>query len=128
MEKELYNHPFSLSLSKADPRMVRQAHHERNEDICGCITYAGFNSRIIGRGESEGEIMAKILAEMTADELKQLVGLAVEEKLIELLGDPDEGLVLRESLRKRLLQQKRAVAKGERGELLEDVVRRLKLA
>ena len=72
--------------------------------------------------------MARIVAEMTADELKRLVGLAVEEKLIELLGDPDEGLVLRESLRKRLLQQKRAVAKGERGELLEDVVRRLKLA
>ncbi len=72
--------------------------------------------------------MAKIVAEMTADELKQLVGLAVEQKLIELLGDPDEGLVLRESLRKRLLRQKRAVAKGERGELLEDVVRRLKLA
>jgi len=72
--------------------------------------------------------MAKIVAEMTADELKQLVGLAVEEKLIELLGDPDEGSVLRESLRKRLLRQKRAVAKGERGELLEDVVRRLKLA
>ena len=72
--------------------------------------------------------MAKILAEMTADELKRLVGLAVEEKLIELLGDSDQGLVLRESLRKRLLRQKRAVAKGERGELLEDVVRRLKLA
>ena len=72
--------------------------------------------------------MAKILAEMTADELKQLVGLAIEEKLIELLGDPDEGLVLLESLRKRLLRQKRAVAKGERGELLEDVVRRLRLA
>jgi hypothetical protein len=72
--------------------------------------------------------MARIVAEMTADELKRLVGLAVEEKLIELLGDPDEGLVLRESLRKRLLRQKRAVAKGERGELLEDVVRRLKLA
>ncbi len=72
--------------------------------------------------------MAKIVAEMTADELKQLVGLAVEQKLIELLGDPDEVFVLRESLRKRLLRQKRAVAKGERGELLEDVVRRLKLA
>ena len=72
--------------------------------------------------------MARIVAEMTADELKRLVGLAVEEKLIELLGDPDEGMVLRESLRKRLLRQKRAVAKGERGELLEDVVRRLKLA
>ncbi len=72
--------------------------------------------------------MARVVAEMTADELKRLVGLAVEEKLIELLGDPDEGLVFRESLRKRLLRQKRAVAKGERGELLEDVVRRLKLA
>ena len=72
--------------------------------------------------------MARIVAEMTADELKQLVGLAVEEKLIELLGDTDEGSVLLESLRKRLLRQKRAVAKGERGELLEDVVRRLKLA
>jgi hypothetical protein len=72
--------------------------------------------------------MAKIVAEMTADELKRLVGLAVEEKLIELLGDPDQGLVLRESLRKRLLRQKQAVAKGERGELLEDMVRRLKPA
>ena len=72
--------------------------------------------------------MAKIVAEMTANELKQLVGSAVEQKLIELLGDPDEGLVLRESVRKRLLRQKRAVAKGERGELLENVVRRLKLA
>lgn len=71
--------------------------------------------------------MARIVAEMTADELKRLVGLAVEEKLIELLGDPDEGMVLRESLRKRLLRQKRAVAKGERGELLEDLIRRLKL-
>jgi hypothetical protein len=72
--------------------------------------------------------MARIVAEMTAGELRRLVGLAVEEKIIELLGDPDEGLVLRESLRKRLLRQKRAVAKGERGELLEGVVRRLKLA
>lgn len=72
--------------------------------------------------------MARIVAEMTAAELKRLVGLAVEEKLIELLGDPDKGLVLRASLRKRLLRQKRSVAKGERGELLEDVIRRLKLA
>jgi len=72
--------------------------------------------------------MARIVAEMTAGELKRLVGLAVEEKLIELLGDPDEGAVLLESLRKRLLRQKRAVAKGERGELLEDAVRPKRLA
>ena len=42
--------------------------------------------------------MARIVAEMTAGELKRLVGLGVEEKLIELLGDPDEGLALGKSL------------------------------
>jgi len=58
--------------------------------------------------------MAKTVADMTATELRQLVSSVVEEKLMELLGDPDEGLVLRESVRKRLLRQKRAVARGER--------------
>ncbi len=72
--------------------------------------------------------MAKTVAQMTAEELKELVALAVEQKLVELLGDPDEGLEIRQTLRKRLLRQKRAVVKGERGELFEDVVRRLKLA
>ena len=71
--------------------------------------------------------MAKTVADMTATELRQLVSSAVEEKLMQLLGDPDEGVVLRENVRKRLLRQKRAVAKGERGESLEAVVRRLKL-
>lgn len=72
--------------------------------------------------------MPKTVAEMTAEELKELVGLAVEQKLVELFGDPDDGLVIREPVRKRLLQQKRAVARGERGESLNDIVRRLKLA
>ena len=72
--------------------------------------------------------MANTVADMTATELRQLVSSVVEEKLVQLLGDPDEGLALRESVRKRLSRQKRAVAKGERGELLENVVRRLKLA
>lgn len=71
--------------------------------------------------------MAKTVADMTATELRQLVSSAVEEKLMQLLGDPDEGLVLRENVRKRLLRQKRAVSKGERGESLETVARRLKL-
>jgi len=71
--------------------------------------------------------MAKTVAEMTATELRQLVSSVVEEKLIQLLGDPDEEFVLRENVRKRLLRQKRAVSKGERGESLETVARRLKL-
>jgi len=72
--------------------------------------------------------MARTVAEMTGDELRELVGAAVEQKIVELLGDPDAGLVLRETVRKRLLRQKRAVAKGERGELLETAIRRLKPA
>jgi hypothetical protein len=72
--------------------------------------------------------MAKIVAEMTAEELREVVGSAVEKKIVELLGDPDAGLEIRENVRKRLLRQKRAVAKGDRGEPLEKVVRRLKLA
>ena len=72
--------------------------------------------------------MAKLVAEMTAEELREVVGSAVEKKIVELLGDPDAGLELRERVRKRLSRQKRAVAKGDRGEPLENVVRRLKLA
>ena len=72
--------------------------------------------------------MAKTVAEMTGEELRELVGAAVEQKIVELLGDPDAGLVLREDVRKRLLRQRQRVAKGERGEPLETVIRRLKLA
>ena len=72
--------------------------------------------------------MDRTVAEMTGEELRELVGAAVEQKIAELLGDPDAGLVLRKNVRKRLLRQKRAVAKGERGELLETVIRRLKSA
>ena len=72
--------------------------------------------------------MVRTVAEMTGEELRELVEAAVEQKIVELLGDPDAGFVLRENVRKRLLRQKRVVAKGERGELLETVMRRLKLA
>ncbi len=65
------------------------------------------------------------VAEMTKEELKDLIETVVEEKLLELLGDPDEGLILREEVRERLLRQKRAVEKGERGESMEAVLEHL---
>lgn len=71
--------------------------------------------------------MATRVAQMTADELKEIIGTTVEQKLIELFGDPDEALVMTKTLRNRLLRQKKAVAKGERGELLDVVVTRLGL-
>ena len=72
--------------------------------------------------------MTTKVAQMTLDELKEMIGTVVEQKLIELFGDPDEGLVMTKTLHQRLLRQKKAVAKGERGELLEDVITRLELA
>lgn len=71
--------------------------------------------------------MALRVSEMTADELKDLIGETVEEKLIELFGDPDEGLVMTKTLKNRLLRQKESVAKGERGELFDGVLTRLGL-
>jgi len=64
---------------------------------------------------------------MTKSELREVIETVVEQKLLELLGDPDEGLPIRKSVRARLLRQKQAVAEGERGEPFEDVVRRLEL-
>lgn len=71
--------------------------------------------------------MTTKVAQMTAEELKELIGSVIEQKLVELLGDPDEGLVIKKTLQARLLRQKKAVAEGERGESFEDVVSRLEL-
>ena len=67
------------------------------------------------------------VGEMTKDELREMIETIIEEKLVELFGDPDEGLVIREAIRRRLLRQSRDVAEGERGEALEEVVRKLEL-
>jgi len=72
--------------------------------------------------------MEKTVAEMTTRELREMMEDLVEEKLVELFGDPDQGLELRDSLRERLLRQRRDVEAGERGEALDDVLRRLRLA
>jgi hypothetical protein len=71
--------------------------------------------------------MGHTVAQMSREELKEIIAVTVEEKLLEMLGDPDEGLEIRKSVRERLLHQKKAVAAGERGEPFEDVARRLGL-
>ena len=67
------------------------------------------------------------VAQMTKDELREMIETIVEQKLLELVGDPDEGLPIREAIRDRLLRQKEAVANGERGDPFEEVVQRLGL-
>jgi len=71
--------------------------------------------------------MTITVAQMTKGELREMIEASIEEKLLELLGDPDEGLPIRQSVRERMLRQRQDVAAGERGEALEDVIRRLGL-
>src|SRR5712691_10396177 len=72
--------------------------------------------------------MSTTVGQMSKDELREMIEALIEQKLLELLGDPDKGLELRKSLRERLVRQKKAVARGERGEPFGDAVRRLGLA
>lgn len=72
--------------------------------------------------------MTDTVAQMTKEELREMIETLIEQKLIEMLGDPDEGLEIKKPLRDRLLRQKKEVAAGERGQSFEDVVRRLGLS
>lgn len=59
--------------------------------------------------------MAATVAKMTKHELQEIIETTVETKLLQLLGDPDEGLVLKKTLKDRLRRQRKMVAAGERG-------------
>jgi hypothetical protein len=56
--------------------------------------------------------MATTVGQMTTDELREMIGALIEQKLLELLGDPDEGLQIRKAVGDRLLRQNKAVAGG----------------
>ncbi len=71
--------------------------------------------------------MANTIAQMSKDELKEMIETAVEAKLVELLGDPDAGRTVRKRVRDQLLRQKKAVAKGDRGRDFNEVAKRLGL-
>ena len=71
--------------------------------------------------------MPSMVVHMSKKEFAQVVSTAIEQKLIELFGDPDDGLVLKDGLRKRLVRQRKAVAKGERGNDFTAVRKRLGL-
>jgi len=71
--------------------------------------------------------MATKLADMTREEFSEIVEEIVERKLMDLLDDPDSGQEIQETLTQRLVQQKAAVANGERGTALSDVLAQLNL-
>ena len=71
--------------------------------------------------------MSNTVAQMSKRELTHIISSVVEQKLIELFGDPDEDLLMKENFRKRLLRQKKAVAKGDRGTELISIRKQLEL-
>ena len=62
--------------------------------------------------------------ELSVEQLKAVIQETVEEKLYEILGDPDQGLELKNEVRERLKQS--LVAKGK-GIPFEQVARELAL-
>lgn len=65
--------------------------------------------------------------ELTVEQLKALIQEAVEEKLQEILGDPDRGLEVREDVKERLRQSLGLAERGEKGIPIEQVARELGL-
>ena len=64
------------------------------------------------------------IKELTVEEFKDLVQDAIEEKLQELIGDPDTGLEVREEIKERLRNSLAARQRGEKGIPIDEVARR----
>ena len=60
--------------------------------------------------------------DMNVEELKALIQEAVEEKLEEILGDPDLGLELREEVKERLSRSLAAIQADEEGIPVDEVI------
>jgi len=71
--------------------------------------------------------MTTTVAQMTTAEFRELLEEVIEQKLLELLADPDQGWTLQPQVRNQLLQQRQATAAGERGQPLDSVVQPLGL-
>ena len=69
--------------------------------------------------------MADLVSQMTKEELRLMIDEALEQKLIELFGYPDEGLELRDEVRDFLFRQREVVARGELGRPLDEVAKEL---
>jgi len=65
--------------------------------------------------------MSTMVAEMSVADLRELIDELVDEKLGEILGDPDEGLPIRPEVREQLLRQMACVQDGEYGVPLSEI-------
>lgn len=65
--------------------------------------------------------------ELSTEQLKALIQEAVEEKLQEVLGDPDQGLGLKEKVKERLKHSLAAMERGDEGIPVEQVAKEVGL-
>jgi CRP-like cAMP-binding protein len=61
--------------------------------------------------------------ELTVEQFRNLVQEAIEEKLEEIIGDPDLGLELREEIKERLRSSLAAMQGGQKGIPVDEVAR-----
>lgn len=62
--------------------------------------------------------------DLDVNEFKALIQEAIEEKLEEILGDPDHGLELQEKIKERLERSLAATERGEKGIPVEEVAKK----
>ncbi len=67
------------------------------------------------------------VADMTQDELRNLVKSSVRQPLREMLRDPDEGLELRPEIIESIERQRKEFVAGKRGKSLDQVAKELGL-
>ena len=78
------------------------------------------------RANLRWRVMVKV-KELSVEQLKALIQEAVEEKLQEVLGDPDQGLELKEDIKERLRRSLAAVESGNEGIPVRQVVKEVGL-
>ena len=71
--------------------------------------------------------MSVKVAQMTVEDLRQVVNEMVEEKLAVLFKDSEDDLEFTDELKEILARQSERIKQGDRGESLADVVARLGL-
>ena len=76
---------------------------------------------------SRDSIKMKTVAQLTVPQLKALIESVIEHKLIELFGDPDQGLELKPTVKARLRRSLSVVRRGERGIPAKQVAKELGL-
>jgi len=71
--------------------------------------------------------MSVTISQITKEQLRELIEDIVEQKILELLGDPDEGLLIKEETIERLKKQKIETKVGNRGRPFDEVIKELAL-